>query len=508
LPVHGVPLNPQDTSGLRKVGAEVLFWSQAQRDANFPHMEKIFPGHVVKAGGKVRALPAGKPLAVSDAELDAFIASQNVSGLIVLQDGKIRLERYARGYGREGRWTSFSVAKSFTSTLVGAAIKDGYIKSVDEPVTKYIPELAGSGYDGVTIAQLLTMTSGVKWNEDYTDAKSDVARMFLEPVPAGEDPTVYLHEEAAARDRAGQQMGLQDRRDQSDRRAGDARDEEAARRLSEREGLAALRDGAGRLLDGRSVGARGQRLLPVGEPARLCPDGQFALEGGKGVVPAGLVRRVDALACRYRRAGPRLWLSMVDLSAGPLRRAGDFRPDDPGRSEDAHGDRGLGRGGQGERPGLRHRRGRRSSTNCSRRRQPNNPSCPPGEGEGLAGRLARFTRAKRFPDPSRKRKGAISESSALFTPPARNARSRTPRPPAARIRSATTSGAFTVCGILARKRPRAHLRPRRAGIDDPDAHAADVAHFLAIAQQQILERRLRRAIGAPIGPRRAARRWR
>lgn len=188
---QGVPLNPQDTSGLRKVGAEVLFWSQKQRDDNFPHMEKIFPGHVVKAGGKVRALPAGKPLPVPDAELDAFIASQNISGLIVLQNGKIRLERYARGYAREGRWTSFSVAKSFTSTLVGAAIKDGYIKSVDEPVTRYIPELAGSGYDGVTIAQLLTMTSGVKWNEDYTDAKSDVARMFLEPVPVGEDPTVW-----------------------------------------------------------------------------------------------------------------------------------------------------------------------------------------------------------------------------------------------------------------------------------------------------------------------------
>jgi CubicO group peptidase (beta-lactamase class C family) len=188
---QGVPLNPNDTSGLRKVGAEVLFWSQEKRDANFPNMEKIFPGHVVKAGGKVRPLPAGKPLGVSDAELGAFIASQNISGLIVLQDGKVRLERYARGYGREGRWTSFSVAKSLTSTLVGAAIRDGFIKSVDEPVTKYIPELAGSGYDGVTIAQLLTMTSGVRWNEDYTDAKSDVARMFLEPVPAGEDPTVF-----------------------------------------------------------------------------------------------------------------------------------------------------------------------------------------------------------------------------------------------------------------------------------------------------------------------------
>jgi len=187
----GVPVKADDTAGLRKVGAEILFWSQAQRDANFPHMERLFPGHLVKAGKKVRPLPKGLPLPIGEGEIEAFLDAQNVGGLIVLQDGKVRLERYARGYGPEGRWTSFSVAKSFTSTLVGAAIRDGYIKSVDEPVTKYIPELAGSGYDGVSIAQLLTMTSGVRWNEDYTDAKSDVARMFLEPVPAGEDPTVH-----------------------------------------------------------------------------------------------------------------------------------------------------------------------------------------------------------------------------------------------------------------------------------------------------------------------------
>lgn len=186
-----VPIDPKSVDGLRKIGAQVLFWSQAQRDANFPHMEKLFPGHIVKAGPKVRPLPDGKPLPVPADEIDAYIAANNVAGLIVVQDGKIRLERYARGYTREGRWTSFSVAKSFTSTLVGAAIRDGYIKSVEEPVTKYIPDLAGSGYDGVTIAQLLTMTSGVRWNEDYTDVRSDVARMFLEAVPAGQDPTVF-----------------------------------------------------------------------------------------------------------------------------------------------------------------------------------------------------------------------------------------------------------------------------------------------------------------------------
>ena len=197
IPVQGFgqaqPAAVPDEATQRQVGAEILFWSQAQRDSNFPAMEKMFPGNVIKADpAKARKLPAGKPLPIATADVDAFIASMNVAGLIVLQDGKVRLERYARGFSAEGRWTSFSVAKSFTSTLVGAAMKDGFIKSLDDPVTRYIPDLAGSGYDGVTVAQLMTMTSGVKWNEDYTDPKSDVARMFLEPVPAGVDPTVFF----------------------------------------------------------------------------------------------------------------------------------------------------------------------------------------------------------------------------------------------------------------------------------------------------------------------------
>ncbi|SOB87260.1 CubicO group peptidase, beta-lactamase class C family [Sphingomonas guangdongensis] len=185
-----VRLTAGTDAALRQVGAEVLFWSQEQRDRHFPHMEQVFPTHVVRAGNRPRPLPTGAPLAVRAADLDAFMTAQNVAGLIVVQDGKIRLERYTRGLDRRGRWTSFSVAKSFTSTLVGAAIRDGHIRSVDEPVTRYIQELRGSAYDGVTIAQLLSMTSGVRWNEDYTDANSDVARMFANPTPPGMDATV------------------------------------------------------------------------------------------------------------------------------------------------------------------------------------------------------------------------------------------------------------------------------------------------------------------------------
>ncbi|MGA1342294.1 MAG: serine hydrolase domain-containing protein [Hyphomonas sp.] len=160
-------------------GRDVLFWSDAQRDAAFRMLDKvgfIIQSRPIPAGGKVRPLPPGEPLDLSaEVDLDAFMQSQNAASLVILQDGKLRLERYGIGFTGEGRWTSFSVAKSLTSTLVGAAVRDGHIRSLEDKVTNYIPDLAGSPYDDVTIAQLLTMTSGVAWNEDYEDPASDVA---------------------------------------------------------------------------------------------------------------------------------------------------------------------------------------------------------------------------------------------------------------------------------------------------------------------------------------------
>ncbi|WP_114226511.1 MULTISPECIES: serine hydrolase domain-containing protein [Sphingomonas] len=183
------PVDAATSARLRQAGAEVLFWSQAQRDANFRRMEQLFPTVTIKAGGKVRVLPRGRPLAVPAAEVDRYLAEQNIAGLIVLQDGKVRLERYARGFGPAGRWTTFSVAKSLTSTLFGAAVKDGKL-SLDDQVTRFIPEMRGSAYDGVTVRQVLTMSSGAKWNENYSDPKSDVAQMFSRPVAANEDVIV------------------------------------------------------------------------------------------------------------------------------------------------------------------------------------------------------------------------------------------------------------------------------------------------------------------------------
>jgi CubicO group peptidase (beta-lactamase class C family) len=170
---------------------QVLFWDDATRSDRFRRMEDFFAGIEVAPSPTPRTLATGTPFdAGTSRALDAYLASSNAAGIMVLQDGRVRYERYGLGFGPEGRWTSFSVAKSFTSTLLGAAVKDGFIASMDDPVTKYLPKLIGSAYDGVTVEQLATMTSGVKWNEDYTDPNSDVARMLQIAAVAGESQAI------------------------------------------------------------------------------------------------------------------------------------------------------------------------------------------------------------------------------------------------------------------------------------------------------------------------------
>ena len=171
---------------------DLLFWSEPQRDAAFRALDRLpilAKSHVVPASGTPSPLPTGAPLKLTS-DLDAYLAGQRSAALLVVHDGKLRLERYGLGFDGSGRWTSFSVAKSFTSTLVGAALKDGFIKSLDDKVSVYIPELNGSAYDEVSVRQLLTMTSGVKWNEDYDDPNSDVARFNNHKPEAGGEALV------------------------------------------------------------------------------------------------------------------------------------------------------------------------------------------------------------------------------------------------------------------------------------------------------------------------------
>ena len=163
----------------------VFKWSREERLLGFKSMEKLTPAHEVKAGGAVRPLPPAtskkglKMAALLKKPTEDFMNTGDIVGVIVVRRGEILVEEYAHGFTERDRWTSFSVAKSFTSSLIGAALRDGSIESLDDQATRYVPELKGTAYDGVTIRHLLAMTSGVKWDENYSADNSDVVRLAL-----------------------------------------------------------------------------------------------------------------------------------------------------------------------------------------------------------------------------------------------------------------------------------------------------------------------------------------
>jgi CubicO group peptidase (beta-lactamase class C family) len=154
--------------------------------ATFSHSDKLQPVRVVHRGKTSEPLPRStKPFPSIHFEnrghhydLYDYLANNRVAGILVLKNGEIAFEDYELGVGPDTHWLSFSMAKSISSTLVGAALADGSISSLDDPVVRYVPGLKGSAYDGVSVRQLLTMSSGVRWDETYTDPKSDRRKML------------------------------------------------------------------------------------------------------------------------------------------------------------------------------------------------------------------------------------------------------------------------------------------------------------------------------------------
>ncbi len=106
-----------------------------------------------------------------------FLAVTDTAAVLVLKDGVMRHESYYLTGGPDVRWISMSVAKSFTSALVGIAVQEGLIGSIEEPISDYVRVEAGSAYDGVSIRSVLQMSSGARWHEDYSDPESDIVRL-------------------------------------------------------------------------------------------------------------------------------------------------------------------------------------------------------------------------------------------------------------------------------------------------------------------------------------------
>mgnify|MGYP001065731424 CR=1 FL=1 len=125
------------------------------------------------------SLPAEFDFQETSFNTSKYIDSSYTQGLLVLQNDTIIYENYWRGLEENIPHIAWSVSKSYISALFGIAMEEGYIKSVQQTVEEYLPELVGSGYEGVKIKDVLQMSSGVKFDETYGDMNSDINKFWL-----------------------------------------------------------------------------------------------------------------------------------------------------------------------------------------------------------------------------------------------------------------------------------------------------------------------------------------
>jgi CubicO group peptidase (beta-lactamase class C family) len=146
---------------------DMLLWTQPERVIGFRNTFRMYGG-LPRIGYRIQGRRFG---------LEDYLRHQSVTGLLVLKDGAVAYEFYGGGNTEKTLWTSRSVAKSVVSILIGVAIGERLIKSVNDPISDYLPELRESAWREVTLRELLQHTSGVAWNENYADPASDFARL-------------------------------------------------------------------------------------------------------------------------------------------------------------------------------------------------------------------------------------------------------------------------------------------------------------------------------------------
>lgn len=169
------------------------------RAENFRQMDRVFPSRSIAGSsapqpfarsGNPLELPAHYTFNGQALPTASFIERTQTAGLLVLRDGVIVHEQYRLGANEDSRFTSWSVGKSFVATLVGMALKDGKIRSLDDRVADYVPDYAGSAWENVTLRDLLRMASGIEFDERYDTQFSDIQRVmqrvYLFDVPMDE----------------------------------------------------------------------------------------------------------------------------------------------------------------------------------------------------------------------------------------------------------------------------------------------------------------------------------
>ena len=159
------------------VAVQILRWHMLDQDVNaltFRSMDTLFTTRTVPRSGPVWPLPrADHALDFSYSfqgktyTADQFLERTYTNALLVMKDGKIVSEIYRNNSNDRTHFIAWSMTKSITSILIGCALAEGRIKSLDDQITRYLPELKGSGYDGATIRNILQMRSGVDYEERY-----------------------------------------------------------------------------------------------------------------------------------------------------------------------------------------------------------------------------------------------------------------------------------------------------------------------------------------------------
>ena len=156
---------------------------------NFINMNKLFTtSEPIQPSSKAKPLPkSDKPFSLpstfyfedKDQDLNAALKHFKTDGLLIIKEGEVVYEEYFNGNSQTTRHISWSVAKSFLSSLVGIAVNDGLIDDINDPITKYLPDFKNTGYDGIKIKNILQMSSGVLFNEDYADPNSDINKFGI-----------------------------------------------------------------------------------------------------------------------------------------------------------------------------------------------------------------------------------------------------------------------------------------------------------------------------------------
>ena len=159
-------------------------FSGEEQVERFRTVEDYFPTRTIEASdtpsplvkGPFLRFPARFEFQGEIKTTEALMTETDVTGLMVMRNDTIYFENYFQGNTAESRTIAWSVSKSFVSALMGIAIEEGFVKSIDQKVSDFLPEFNGTAYENVTIKNLLQMSSGVSWNEDYSDFNSDINR--------------------------------------------------------------------------------------------------------------------------------------------------------------------------------------------------------------------------------------------------------------------------------------------------------------------------------------------